>query len=660
VTRFFAILAALSLVVGAARAQSTAPSIEDYAALSNMSSVSISPDGQRVAFISGETRAERSIVVFGLDGSGSNVIDGGDDQVVVAVTWVSNDRLAVTYSDRRSLGRINQRGDVFRTLIVRSDGTDSWELSTYANIANLDLSNEDSFLVWLPVIDNAIGSRARGGDVTQEVGLFRQGTERDRDRDRVFLGNDGYQYALDTNNEPLARIGFDDGVFELWSRHSGSWERVYTERLEREVYRFRTRTNARWTGLMTGLAGLDVTGRYAYFASRDTSRRSVYRYDFEANEIEGPLIESDVADVSSFIRDWRNNAVIGVSWEEERTQTRYFDPVFADLQTQLEGLFPASNVSMSDYDADLQRIIVHVVGGETAGAYYLLDRTQNSMSLLAPEYPRVPDTAMSPVEIVNYVASDGLDLFGYLTLPAGREPSDLPFIMLPHGGPESRDSYGYDTWPQFLASRGYAVFQPQFRGSSGFGTDFVELGHGEWGRAMQSDLDDAIDHLVGEGIVDPDRTCIFGWSYGGYAALAGATLTPGRYRCVIAGAPVSDILEIMEYSSNRLGGGSEVYWAEYIGNYIQNREAVLEISPVENVRNIQAPVMLIHGTDDLIVPFEQAELMAEAMDRAGKPYEMVRIEDGPHQSYRMTASNQEALFTALERFLLEHNPPDAQ
>ncbi|MEP4164921.1 S9 family peptidase [Maricaulis sp.] len=653
-------MALLCLNAGA-EAQEQAPSIDDYAALSNMSSVSISPDGERIAFISGESREERVVVVFNIDGSGSNVIDAGDDQVIVEVGWVSNDHLVATYSDRRSVGAINQRADVFRRLIVDADGSDSWELSIYASIANINPADDDHFLVWMPVVSDRRGSRALGNDVSAELGLFGQSVDRERSRDRIFVGADGFNYLLNADLEPRARYRRDDAEFELWSRYnSDGWELVYSERLEREDFRFRVRQSVRWTGIMTGMAGLDATGRYGYFASRGEAgdRLAAYRFDFETRQIEGPIVSSDLADVSSFLRDWRTNSIIGVRWDEEREKTVYFDPVFQGLQSQLDELFPRSNVNITDWDLEMRRVVIYVSGGSTPGAYYLLDRSSNALSLLAREYPNVPDAAMAPVEIVHYQGRDGVDLFGYLTLPIGREAHDLPFVILPHGGPQARDYSDYDSWRQFLASRGYAVFQPQFRGSDGFGNDFVEMGHGQWGQAMQHDVSDAVAYLADQGTIDPDRTCIFGWSYGGYAALAGATLTPELYRCVIAGAPVSDILQMMEYSEGRLGGGAEVYWAEYIGNYIQNRDEVEAVSPINHVDAIRAPIMLIHGTDDLIVPVEQAELMAEAMSAAGKPYEFVRIEDGPHQSYRMTVQNRVELFTALERFLLEHNPPD--
>ncbi|WP_417487860.1 alpha/beta hydrolase family protein [Maricaulis sp.] len=636
------------------------PSIDDYAAMANMSDVSISPNGERLVFISGESRAERSIVIYSLVGGAPFVIDGGDDQVLAAVSWANDENLLVTYSDRRDLAAEGERADLFRTYVVRADGSGNWELNRFATMANRDISDPDSMLIWLPVIQDNRGSRTVGDSVEAARGLFRQEFTRDRARRRVFIGDGGFTYRLNADNEPVVRFAFDEGEFELWSNLDGNgWDRVYSENLTRERFRFGARRADSWVGRMTSVAGLDATGQYGYFTSRvNNDRLAVFRFNFETNEIEGPVVQSDLADVGSFIRDWRTNAVIGVRWAEERQRVEYFDETFANIQTQLEGYFPDSNVSIVSWDQDFTKVVISISGGQTSESYYLLDRNTGQMAFLSGAYSRIPDEAIAPVEVVHYTARDGLELFGYLTTPPGREARDLPLVMMPHGGPQARDYYGFDAWSQFLAARGYAVFQPQFRGSDGFGRDFITMGHGEWGRSMQDDVSDALRHLVEEGVVDHERVCLFGWSYGGYAALAGATLTPELFRCIIAGAPVSDVFAMMDYVTGRFGGASVTYWAEYIGDWRSETDYITRISPALNASDVQAPMMIIHGTDDLIVPFEQAELMAEAMEAAGKPYELVAIQDGPHQSYRMTVDNTRELYTALERFLFEHNPPD--
>ncbi len=658
--RLFGLVTLLLMMGGTAHAQPPVPSIDDYAAMSDMTSVRISPNGERIVFISGQSRAERSIVVYSLAGEAPIVIDGGDDQVLAAVSWANDENLLAVYSERREDGG-GERVDRFRTYIVQADGGGNWELNQYASLANRDIADPDSMLVWLAVLQDNRGSRAAGNSIDRAVGLFRQEFTRDRARRRVFIGEGGFNYVLNEQNEPVVRYTVDDGVFELWSNLDGSgWERVYTENLTRERFRFGPRNSDRWTGRMTNLAGLDATGQYGYFTSRvNDDRAAVFRFNFLTNEIEGPVVQSDMADVGSFIRDWRSNAIIGVEWDEERHHVEYFDATFAGIQDQLEGFFPDSTVDIASWDQDFNKVLIGVSGGETSQSYYLLDRGTGQMAFLSGAFSRIPDEAVAPVEIVHFEARDGLDLFGYLTLPPGREARDLPLVMLPHGGPQARDFYGFDPWAQFLASRGYAVFQPQFRGSEGFGRDFITMAHGEWGRSMQDDISDALRHLVESGVVAQDRVCLFGWSYGGYAALAGATLTPELYRCIIAGAPVSQVFEMMNYVTDRTNGQSVTYWAEYIGDWRSETEYITRISPALNAGDVQAPLMLVHGTDDLIVPFEQAEIMAEAMDAAGKPYELVAIQDGPHQSYRMTVDNVRELYTNLERFLFEHNPPDA-
>ena len=254
--RLLGLVTMLLMAVGTAHAQPQVPSIDDYAAMSNMTSVSLSPNGERIVFISGESRAERSIVVYSLVGEAPQVIDGGDDQVLAAVSWANDENLLATYSERRDIASVGERADVFRTYIIRADGSRNWELNQYASLANRDVSDPDSMLVWLAVLQDNRGSRVGGDSVEQAVGLFRQEFSRDRARRRVFIGEGGYNYILNADNEPVVRYTNDDGEFELWANLDGSgWERVYNENLTRERFRFGARRSDRWTGRMTRSAG---------------------------------------------------------------------------------------------------------------------------------------------------------------------------------------------------------------------------------------------------------------------------------------------------------------------------------------------------------------------------------------------------------------------
>jgi dipeptidyl aminopeptidase/acylaminoacyl peptidase len=242
----------------------------------------------------------------------------------------------------------------------------------------------------------------------------------------------------------------------------------------------------------------------------------------------------------------------------------------------------------------------------------------------------------------------------YLTLPPGAQPgAKLPLVVLPHGGPEARDSgTGFDWWSQFVAARGYAVLQPQFRGGTGFGRAHSRAGYRQWGQLMQHDVTDGVKHLIDKGIADPARVCIVGASYGGYAALAGAAFTPELYRCAVSVAGVSDLVE-MQYWEEAQGGPDSPtvrYWREAIGK--ASEPHVAAFSPARSADRVKANVMLMHGVDDTVVPYMQSEFMETALKRAKAPHEVVQLKSEDHWLSR-TPSRIEML-VQLERFLAEN------
>jgi dipeptidyl aminopeptidase/acylaminoacyl peptidase len=209
-----------------------------------------------------------------------------------------------------------------------------------------------------------------------------------------------------------------------------------------------------------------------------------------------------------------------------------------------------------------------------------------------------------------------------------------------------------------LASLGYQVFEPNFRGSSGFGKAFADKGRRQWGKVMQTDIDDAHDHLIAAGLVREGQACIMGYSYGGYAALAAATLTPDRYACVIAGAAPTDLLKMLSWDRKEEGHDSEayLYWVEHIGHPSTDKDELESLSPANLAARVTRPILLVHGEDDSIVPIEQSEFMEKALRKAGKGYEFVRLPDSAH-SYRSDA-DERTEYEAIRRFLTTHLPPD--
>jgi dipeptidyl aminopeptidase/acylaminoacyl peptidase len=280
---------------------------------------------------------------------------------------------------------------------------------------------------------------------------------------------------------------------------------------------------------------------------------------------------------------------------------------------------------------------------------------------LADQWPDIPNAMMGEVRVIDYRAGDGLAMKGILTLPPGQPGSNLPLVVLPHGGPEDLDQVGFDWWAQAFATRGYAVFQPNFRGSSGHGTEFRNAGFGQWGRRMQTDISDGVAALAQQGIIDPKRACIVGASYGGYAALAGVTLKHGLYRCAAAYAGVTDPDEMLQFAYRKWGEQARSdlrYWRSYLlGADAKTSSVPDDISPLARAAEADAPILLIHGMDDTVVPIDQSKHMEAALSRAGKSVELLTLKGEDHWLSRSSSRLQ--MLKAMVGFVEKYNPAQA-
>jgi dipeptidyl aminopeptidase/acylaminoacyl peptidase len=258
------------------------------------------------------------------------------------------------------------------------------------------------------------------------------------------------------------------------------------------------------------------------------------------------------------------------------------------------------------------------------------------------------------MKMVRYKAADGTDIDAVLTLPPGRPTHKLPVVVFPHGGPTSRDYPKFDWWAQAFASRGYALLQPNFRGSSGYSVAFERAGHGEWGRKMQTDISDGLAYLAREGIADPERACIMGASYGGYAALAGVTLQQGVYRCAVAVAGISNLAKFA--SDEVIESGFNSMYRRVLRSEIGSGRDLAAVSPIRFASSVNVPVLLIHGKDDVVVPYEQSSDMANALRAAGKKVEFVTL---AHEDHWLSRSETRlAMLKAAVAFVEMNNPPD--
>lgn len=650
-----------------ASAQTVVP-LEAYSRLSNISSMNISPDGERIAFITGAerdqmyaviTRIDQSERPFAIPGFSQNI----DDELLVGVQWMSDRYIMIVYRERvRIPGGSTEDSDFARRVIYDLEERDYLEFPADASIESLLPSVPDEIVISARTVQdvgNSVTASRGAGSRAFVFTLYRYNLD-DGDTDRLIRGTRfTSNWLLDeSQTQPLLRQDFDtdSSSWKVFQYEGRSRDLIYEEGYTLERFGRRGR---RALSAMSNLVGEDVQGRGIWFSQlRDRDEVAAYLFNPETGEISGPHVDTNGFDLGGFRTDWRTGLVIGATWAEQRQQNVWFDEEFAALQSQLDDLFPLSDVTITSWDMSGDRMVISVSGGDTTQDYYLLDRSSGSLDFMATAYPEVPQERVHPVRIVEYTARDGMPLWGYLTLPNDRLAENLPFLVVPHGGPQARDTYGFDPlFAQPFADMGYAVFQPNFRGSGGSGLDFVREGHGEWGRAMQNDVSDAVLHFAEQGVIDADRACIWGWSYGGYAALAGYALTPELYQCAIAGAPVSDIFTMMDWQADQPGGAGAVdYWTEYIGDWRTQRDQMIAISPLRNIDNTDIPLLLIHGVEDDIVPVEQAEIMYDAVREAGKPVEYVAIEgDGHNLLFQRT---RQITLEAATEFLMEHNPPD--
>ena len=321
------------------------------------------------------------------------------------------------------------------------------------------------------------------------------------------------------------------------------------------------------------------------------------------------------------------------------------------LQADIDRALPEYVNITVGWSKDEKRALVWSSSASDPGQYFLLDRATSHMSAVVNPYPDIDPDQLSPVKPVRYQARDGLTLRGYLTLPRNREAKNLPLILLPHGGPFVRDDWDYDPFVQFFANRGYAVLQPEFRGSTGFGKDFVSKGYGEIGKRMQDDLDDGVDWLVKSGQVDPKRVCIVGWSYGGYAALWGAIRNPERYRCAVSWAGPTDMIAMMRYDRGQFS--AKRYFREWRSKFSSDAD-LRAVSPINFATQLKVPVLIGHGEEDDNVPVKQSHQMVDALTRAGANVTSVFYKDSKHDFG--SSKDLEDWLKHLEAFLAKYNP----
>jgi dipeptidyl aminopeptidase/acylaminoacyl peptidase len=405
------------------------------------------------------------------------------------------------------------------------------------------------------------------------------------------------------------------------------------------------------------IEGLTEDGTAVVVRQPGDDGRPTYRQIALKDGTAGPWEHADLS-FGSVMMSLRTGRVTGVTRETSISDYVFFDSYTDIVWRSVKAAFKdAINVDLESWSDDRKIVAVEVFGPAYGESHFFIDMNQHRATPLGPVYAGIDDIAAE--QWISYKAADGRKIDAYLTLPPGKEAKGLPLIVLPHGGPHSRDEPGFDWFSQALASRGYAVLQPQFRGSEGFGLDLLRAGFGEFGKKMQTDLSDGVRALAAQGLIDPKRVCIVGASYGGYAALAGATLDTGIYRCAVSIAGLSDIGKQLRYWKGENGGDedrSQRFWYRFLGIEDPDDPKLNAISPIKHVGNVTIPILLIHGKDDTVVPYDQSDDIADALKVAKKPYEFVTLKHEDHWLSRSETRLQ--MLQATVKFLETNNPPN--
>lgn len=642
--------AACAFALAATAAAQPAP-VEAYARLPAVSDAAISPDGRHVIIAQSDATATAFRIINLETQQSVHAARIDNPNTLRWVGWADDQTATFTLSTTRPPNTVAGGRRVY---VPGQVNAEYWRTGIYSLasgrteflLADVEDAAINTGLVDLQApIDGDPGygrmqAWAREGESFRRV-IYRVNLRNGRSTLAAFgHGDRADDYLLDPRGEIIARTDAD--------RRSNRWQLYIYENGRPRLLR----EGVEETGRTPDLMGRMPDGRIVAGLRNDNEDYRYVALDSATGEesLIGALGDRQARCVHI---DQYTGVVVGHCSEREFIRSHYYEPALAEVQQVVDELFSDGYGWLVHWSRDRSRFIVY---GETArdgGAYYMFEPSTNTMLQLGQRYPELAGADFGVRQFISYPARDGQRVPAYLTLPSGAG-RNLPLVVLVHGGPHARDDFSFDYWVSFLVSRGYAVLQPQFRGSTGFGRAWMEAGRGNWGDGvMQHDVTDGVDALVRSGQVDASRVCIVGASYGGYAALAGATLTPEKYACAVSVAGVADLLMMLDaaHMGGRQSGQAE-WWRLSIGDPRSDREHLRSISPANLAANVRAPILLMHGAEDTVVPIAQSRLMDRRLREAGKDVRFVELSGDDH--WGSSATGRLQMLRELETFLAQH------
>ena len=599
--------------------------LKDFFRNPEMSSFSLSPDGKHISYMKPWEEGNRMMNVYvrPIDSNDEIRITDASKRSLYGYFWINDNRIAYVQ---------DKGGDEnIHIYAVDIDGKNNIDLTPFENIqARItdDLEDDPNFMLVAlnkrnPQIHDVYRLNVNNGDMD------------------MIAENPGNISGWGTDHDGKLRIATtSDGV------NTGL---LYRENEEDDFKSILT------TNFKESVSPLFFTfdNKELYVSSnRGRDKSAIFKFDLETAK-EGELIfEHDEVDVYGLMSSKKRKVITGVSYTTDKRQIHFFDKWRENLQSTLESQLKGVEVAISGLSKDETKAIVVTYSDRSRGTYYYYDIENDNLTKLADLSPWLNEDDMAFMKPIKYKSRDGLTIPGYLTLPLDYKKGEkLPVVINPHGGPWARDNWGFNPEIQFLANRGYAVLQMNFRGSVGYGREFWEISFKQWGKTMQDDITDGVNWLIEEGIADPDRIAIYGASYGGYATLAGLTFTPDIYACGVDYVGVSNIFTLLETLPPYWELGRQMMY-EMIGNPETEKELLEAASPLFHIDKIKAPLLVAQGANDPRVKQAESDQIVDALKAKGIDVPYILKEDEGHGFYN--EENQFDFYQEMEKFLDKH------
>lgn len=596
-------------------------SLEDFFRLPTQTAYRLSPDGTHYSFLQ-PWKDRLNIHVAEVGGEASR-ITSSTERDIRAYSWISDEALVYLQ---------DKGGDEnYHVYVLSKDGSDVRDLTPFdevrAGILDDLEDDKDHILIEMnrrnPQIFDVYKVNIRTGDM------------------EMVAENPGTVGGWMTDHEGVIRIAYSMEGLKRTILHREDQSKDFSPIFSTD-----------FTDSVIPVGFTEDNSKLYVLSNLDRDTKALYTFDPESQSFSEPLYERDDVDLSGIMWSREKKKLLGATYYTDKNQRHFFDDQTKELFARLEANFPGYSVGISSMSKNERKMIVSAASDRMPGRLYYHDLDKpEEFKLVTDLYPWIDENHMAQMKPISYKTEDGLTIHGYLTLPTGVEAKNLPMVINPHGGPEVRDTWGYSPEVQFLANRGVAVLQVNYRVSTGYGKKFWMAGFKQWGKKHQDDITDGVRWAIDQGIADPSRIAIYGGSYGGYATLMGLIKNPELYACGIDYVGVANLFTLLE--------SIPPYWElarqkmyETIGHPEKDSEMLKEISPVFHAEKIVAPLFIAQGANDPRVKKAESDQMVEAMKARGVEVQYMVKDDEGHGFHNQ--ENRFDFYRAMEKFLTEH------